>query len=419
VKATIAIVTGVPLAQNPRAVREAATLATAGYKVIVLGAEFRRPGAERDHALAGRHGFEFHPVGSLDGAGTLANTRAYWWRMRHRLGREVFKLCRLENPYQVGYFVPELTRAAVKLAADYYVLHVEQALWVGAVLLRHGRSFGVDMEDWYSEDLSPAVRAQRPLRRMRALEKQLLRGASHVSCPSHAMSVALVAEFGCPSPTVIYNAVSWGDRELIDDASVDRKEPRIPSIHWFSQTIGEGRGLEDLLAALPLVRAEAELHIRGNPANGFEEWLLGRLPQSWKARTFVHSPVPAAELLSRVAEHDIGFAGEQKYCRNKELTVSNKILAYMTGGLAVVASDTDGHREVAAAAGEAVCLYRAGDPRSLADELNRLLLQPGEMAARQKAALKAAESTFSWEKMSPVLLEAVRAGVRHQQGRVA
>jgi len=44
-------------------------------------------------------------------------------------------------------------------------------------------------------------------------------------------------------------------------------------------------------------------------------------------------------LLSRIAEHDIGFAGEMKHCRSRDLTVTNKILQYLLAGIAVVAGN--------------------------------------------------------------------------------
>ena len=43
---------------------------------------------------------------------------------------------------------------------------------------------------------------------------------------------------------------------------------------------------------------------------------------------FVHPVVHNDELLSRIAEHDIGFAGEMKYCQSRDLTVTNKIFTF-------------------------------------------------------------------------------------------
>ena len=115
----------------------------------------------------------------------------------------------------------------------------------------------------------------------------------------------------------------------------------------FSQTLGPGRGLEDLIAALPLVKRDAEIHLRGNPVSGFENWLAHRLPEDWRNRIVVYPLVTNAELLSRIAEHDVGFAGEPSLIRSRDLTVTNKILYYLLAGLAVLASDTTGQREVA------------------------------------------------------------------------
>src|SRR5262249_32781020 len=149
----------------------------------------------------------------------------------------------------------------------------------------------------------------------------------------------------------------WSERSRIDGVLKDRRNLHIPSIHWFSQTLGPGRGLEKLLAALPLVQHAAEIHLRGNPAAGFETWLRDRVPENWRERIFFHGLVSNEELLSRIAEHDIGFAGEGTYCRSRDLTVTNKILHYLLGGLVVVASDTTGQREVASQTPEAVMLY--------------------------------------------------------------
>src|ERR1039458_8105828 len=101
--------------------------------------------------------------------------------------------------------------------------------------------------------------------------------------------------------------------------------------------------------------------------------MASQIPSEWRSRVFLHDVVPHEMLLSRIAEHDIGFAGEEKYCRNKDLNVSNKILHYLLAGLAVVASDTAGQREIAERAPGAVHLYPSGRPDALAEQINRLL----------------------------------------------
>jgi hypothetical protein len=166
------------------------------------------------------------------------------------------------------------------------------------------------------------------------------------------------------------------------------------------------------LAAIPLLKYNVEIHLRGNPSIGFEDWVMTQVPDQWRNRIFIHSLVENDELLSRIAEHDIGFAGEINFCRNKDLTISNKILHYLLGGLAVVASDTAGQKEVAEQAPGAVVLYAAGEVQALADALNGLLGSPECMRQAKAAALQAANKTFCWERQEGALLEAFERALR-------
>jgi hypothetical protein len=409
---SIVLLSGSHLCHNPRVVKEAATLAREGYNVMVLGAWTDPQLKARDRALVSQAPFSFTAV--IDAAG---RTPMNWVsrsarRLLSRLARVAHRWTGAESRLLLGPTVTAMTREARELGSDLYVAHSEPALFVAKTLAQAGRRVAVDLEDWYSEDLLPEARGSRPVGLLRALEQDLLRAGAYSSCPSHAMSEALASELECPRPAVIYNAFPWSDRSSLDALSIDRADRSRRSIHWYSQTLGPGRGLEELFAALPGVRADAEVHLRGVPARGFEEWLALRTPEAWRNRVFKHPLVPNEALLSRIAEHDIGFAGETRAIRSRDLTVTNKILHYLLAGLAVVASDTAGQREVDSLAPGAVQLYPAGDVTRLASELNLLLDSPAILEARKAAALRAAESTFCWEKQEPRLLESVQRSLR-------
>jgi hypothetical protein len=403
----IAILTGVSLAHNPRPVKEAMTLARAGFEVVVYGASPDLVKLDVDKALARRHGFAFKSVVATSQVKCIKRLQSIWPPIRTRLGNGLFRFINMPNRWQLGSCVPELLCAARTANADYYIVHLEQGAWVGARLLNSGCSVGLDIEDWYSEDLLPEARNQRPLRLLQDLERKLLTNGAHATCPSRAMSNALAQHYKCPPPAVVYNAFSWSERGSVDGLLKDRMNRNVPSIHWFSQTLGTGRGLEDLLAALPHVHHAAEIHLRGNPAAGFESWLRNSVPQYWRDRIFLHGLVSNEELLSRVAEHDIGFAGEMKYCRSRDLTVTNKILYYLLAGLAVIASDTAGQCEVAEQAPDAVLLYPSGDSSTLAAKINLFLGSSYRMERAKAAALQAAKQTFCWERQEKVLLQMV------------
>jgi glycosyltransferase involved in cell wall biosynthesis len=163
-----------------------------------------------------------------------------------------------------------------------------------------------------------------------------------------------------------------------------------------------------LFAALSFLNLNIEIHLRGVVARGCDHWLTRLLPESYRSRVFVHPPVRNAELLSRIAEHDIGFAGEPKSPLSRDVTVTNKILQYLLAGLAVIASDTAGQREIADQATGAITIYPAGDSRALAGVVRGLVLSPERLAAGKQDALSAAKRRFSWELIEPELIGSFR-----------
>jgi glycosyltransferase involved in cell wall biosynthesis len=411
-QARVLVVTGSHLCHNPRAHKEAAALSAAGFDVEVLGAWTETSLADQDRAMLRTSQFRYTPVVDLTRGDFSAVRSRHCARLRRGLSVRAHRLFRIESRWQLGNVYPALRRAVSRTAADLAIAHSETALAAVSDFRRRGQQSGVDMEDWFSEDLLPAARRNRPLRMLHQLESDLLVHGGFSSCPSGVMSQALAEAYGCRLPTVIYNAGAWAERDALDGLRKDRRDDTCPSIHWFSQTIGAGRGLEDLFAALPHLSYPAQLHLRGKPMANFAGWLAERVPEGWRDRVTVHGLVPHNELLSRIAEHDIGFAGEMKYCPSRDLTVTNKILQYMLAGVAGVASDTAGQREVAEKAPGAVLIYPSGDPVGLAASLNALLGSRERLRQAKDAALAAAKEHFCWERQAGKLVNAVAAALQ-------
>jgi hypothetical protein len=408
----IVLISGNSLCHNPRVMKAATTLVRRGYDVHVLGAWLDADLKERDQAMLAQAQFRFEPVFDATLPGFFRTAAHTLQRARRKAANVVHGLTGWQSRDQLGYGVGRLLARARALKADLYIAHSEPALYVAWRLVQDGRRAGVDMEDWYSQDLLADARAQRPLDLLRRLERELLVKGAYATCPSRAMSEALVAAYGGKPPAVIYNAFPAAERAPIDGVRRDRRDTGLPSIYWFSQTLGPGRGLEDLIAALPLFDRDVEIHLRGRAVPGMTEWIKLRTPEHWRQRVFLHPLVPNEELLSRLAEHDIGFAGEQPYCRSRDLTVTNKILHYLLGGLAVVSSDTAGQREVAMQANGAVTLYEPGNSAALAQALRTLIGSPDGLARAKAASLQAAEQTFCWERQEPVLLRHIQEALR-------
>lgn len=405
--ADVVLLTGSSLCHNPRVLKEAAALAGAGYRVCVLGAWLDAGFKRRDLRLLGELSFDYVAVLDVTLPGALPRAAHLLRRARGRAAGLSYRVAGHQSLSQLGPAVGPLFAAALRTPADLYIAHSEPGLYVARELACRGRRVAADMEDWFSEDLLPDARRERPRPLLQSLERDVLAAGICAFCPSQAMAGALAREYGCAPACVIYNAFPWADRRRLDGAVRDRRDRSLASIYWFSTTIGPGRGLETLFAALPLVTSEAELHLRGSVAPGFAAFAAARIPAGWRDRVFFHPPVDNDELLPRIAEHDIGFAGEVPHCRNRDLTVTNKLLHYLLGGLAVVASDTTGQREIVDRVPSGVLGYAPDDPAALAAALNRLLGSPERLRQAKAASLAAAERTFCWERQEPVLLRAI------------
>jgi len=202
-----------------------------------------------------------------------------------------------------------------------------------------------------------------------------------------------------------YNVFPWAERQQMDQLQRDRRNLHLPSLHWFSQTIGPGRGLETLFQALPYLTLPIEIHLRGNYSESTRQWLEPLVPPAWRDRLFIHSTVPNAELLSRIAEHDIGLALECTDIPSRNLTITNKLGQYLQAGLAVIATDTAGQREVLEQYPAVGRLIPSKDPLALSQAMEDLLQAPEKLTTAKAAALIAAKEQFCWEQQVMVLLQ--------------
>ncbi len=400
--------------------KEADALTGAGGEVEVLGSGASPTYRQRDAKLAAGKKWKF--TGLMSG---LSVVEKLIFRVQRYLGNQAHRWLGWENRWQLGPMAELLLKEGRKRKADLYIAHSEAGMWAAEQLRKEGRGVGVDMEDWFSEDLLPEARRARPIRLLKELEKNLLCHGVHSTCTSEAMADALVEAYGCRRPTVIRNVFPLKDRETIDrkwkdrpgmarwmscnDPQAARPKEAPVSIHWFSQTVGPGRGLEALFQALDGLEGNWELHLRGN-LKGYEGWLERVCPTSVKGKMKVHGLVQNEELPSRIAEHDIGFAGELGEPPSRNLTITNKFFQYLQAGLAAVASETAGQQEAAKSAPRAVVLFASGDSLSLREKLREFLTDNDGMNRARSSAWQSGLK-MSWENESARLLGSIGKGL--------
>ncbi|MCX6936327.1 MAG: glycosyltransferase [Verrucomicrobia bacterium] len=399
--ARILILTNSPLCRNPRVVKEATTLGSAGYDVTVLGISNHFPSIAIDRDLVARSPFRHLSVDMLGRKSPPPHRLAVWLRrLQHRAARELCHRLDWQLASALGPAGP-LLRAALRHPADLIIAHNEIPHWCVSRLIAAGRRVAADIEDWHSEDLLPHERSGRPLRLLRAGERYLLHHAAYTTTTSHALADALHARYGGRRPEVITNSFPLGP------FLAHPSPPLPPSFFWFSQTTGPGRGLELFLAAWSGTTQPSRLVLLGETRLGYRQRLLESLPESFRARVTFLPLVPPDQLPALIARHDIGLALEKDFIVNRDLTITNKILQYLNAGLAVVASNTQGQREVLTRGPEAGLLVSLHETTALTTQLDALLADPARLARRRLAARQLAEQLFCWEKEAPRLLALV------------
>lgn len=399
----VCILTQSHLCRNPRVVKEAVSADAAGFNVVII-TTFSNPDLlAEDYKLIENTGVV------LKGAINLIPSEASsWYRFRQRVARrvagEAIARFGIENVYALGYDYHKNLSAAINEKADLYICHQEISTVIGCRLIKKGFKVAFDIEDWYSHDLLPEANRSRPLKLLEASEKFALQKGVLSYTTSEALAAALGKFAGTQPPKVLQNVFPFSDRETLDGKVKDRVDLTMPSIHWYSQTIGPGRGIEFLIESLADVDIPLEFHLRGRMFEGFQQELINRFPGNKGHRLYFHPLVPHRELLSRIAEHDIGLATEEYQPESRNLTITNKILQYLQGGIAVLATDTAGQQEVAREAPAAVFLFTNKDRHGFSGLMNSLLKDPEKLTAAKQAAVDSAREKFCWEKQEPMLI---------------
>jgi glycosyltransferase involved in cell wall biosynthesis len=419
--ARILILIGGHLCTAPRPQKEATALAAAGHEVRVVGLWFDEALAQRDRALLAHQTWTFDPV--LDFRPGQASRLGV--RLQAKTARKLYQWVGLHHPALLGYGAPRLLQVAQAHRADLTIVHSEAGLWVGQQLLKQGYAVGVDFEDWFSQDLLPTAHHQRPIRWIAELEAFLLQHCCYRLTTSQAMAAAMANHYQVTPPTVVYNVFPKSAPPSENSSSATcptqtsapspEKSPENPParrtgeavrLHWFSQTIGPGRGLELLFAALSRLTVSVEVHLRGHCSPKNQSWLAQHIPLGWANQVHIHPTVSNDELPAHIAENDIGLALEQTSPPSRDLTITNKLFQYLQAGLAVIATDTAGQREVFQQFPAIGQVVEAQDATALAAAIETLVCHPAQLKAAKAAARQAAETQLCWELEGQTLVAA-------------
>lgn len=387
---SICIITGSHLCRNPRVVKEANLLAVDGFNVTIWT-------IWTDSSLVIKDALLLLP--QVNYRGINYTSKKSLQTFRARLARKLSNLLngylKTELPFSLNYGISRLYEAIVNNRSDLYICHQETGLYIGCKLMEKGYKVGFDLEDWYSEDLLPEARRERPVKLLQQLERKALSEGAFCYTTSRAMADAMADKFQTSAPQVVLN--TFPAIELKEPGLKPAGEPL--QLVWFSQTIGPGRGLEVLMASLQYLKdIPLCIHLRGQINEEYRKDLLSTLSmRSAIHQIEFHGLCPPDDLPGWLAMQDIGLALELNHPPSRDITITNKILQYLQAGLCVVGSQTAGHIEVASKATKAVFLFQQEDAQELASHIRNLYEQPDLLLNAKRAAHLAAREIFNWD----------------------
>lgn len=395
-KKRICIVSDKHLCTNPRVWKEAETLVENGYEVSIVtrftSAALRKRDEDMLQALSGKLNY-IPAVNLIPGEGK--SIASLFYRMRTKGALIAKQYLGIDSPYLLSSAPELLTSAALREGADLYIVHTEIGLVVGKELVSAGQKVAFDIEDWYSRDyLVPT----RPVKLLSSLERFALHNGVYVSCPSGSMSEALHLVYGGNKPVVLYN--SFPAQELFK-----KEEDSIPSLIWFSQTIGPGRGLEKIINTLKHVDVKVRLTLVGDCKQDYMQKLQEMMPVQKGHELIILPQVNYHDLHRFLCRFDIGLALEEKTPDNKEKTISNKMFQYLQAGLKVLATDTDGQKEIADHFQESVLVVDTNNTSGW----SAVLLELINNKVNKQALVDKYNAGFSWDNEEKKLLSHVEA----------
>lgn len=399
---SIVILTDRHMCDNPRVWKEANYLCQTGFKVVVLTSWFDSSKLKKDRLLLDPR-IEYVPyLNQIPNETRLISRSLY--RGRSFFARLLKRFLNVETIWLISYSPRQLFRKALEYPADLYLAHVETGLYAGVKLLITGSKVAFDFEDWYSEDY--LVR-ERPVKLLRSLEKIALEKGAFAYCPSQSMANSLAVLYPQHHRIeAIYNGFS--SKESICQNEIPKVKR---SIVWFSQTIGPGRGLESVIKSLALISNKVILILIGNCDPSYKESLMRLFPASKGHELQILPPVDHSRLTAEIARFSIGLAIEQKYPRSRNETITNKILQYLQAGLQVLASDTNGQREVASYFPGTVKVVDLNDESQVAIEIEKLLKRDEVVLVNN---LRIFDEIFSFEAQQKKLFNLIQTELHGQ-----
>jgi glycosyltransferase involved in cell wall biosynthesis len=267
---------------------------------------------------------------------------------------------------------------------------------------RHGGGLVHDSHELFMEAGS-AARLPLPARRLlRRMEARASRKADAVITVNPSIAVELHNRYGV-DPVVLMNCPPLSPERKHGKLRDHLKLGKRPLILYHG-AISPGRGVEQLVEAIPLLPPDAAVVLLGY---GDMARVYSALADddAYRGRLYVVPAVPISDLPNWICDADVGIIAFQPVDYNNVLGTPNKLFEYMEAGVPMIVSDFPEMRRIVTETGAGIA-RDTSTAASLAAAIGELLDDSAdEKAARRGRARTAAEGTYNWAVQSQQLLK--------------
>lgn len=399
---------------NPRLVKEADTLTSVGHDVFVVTKRVDSWSDTRDQDLLQRKGWKCLRTNMLRES---EDGKRQWLltAIRSKLALRTYavlpSLMLAEEAYYRGF--SQVLALALSTRADLYIAHTQGALPIAArAALRRGAPYSFDCEDLLAEEASDGLQNPWLRRAILQIENAYLPGAAYITATSRAMAAHLAERYRVAMPRVIRNVFS---REQLHGIAPPPQRTRNKAVEmvWMSATVGPGRGLEDAVAALSCLPEHVRLTIFGRMLPSYMPVFQALVQNRRLNNRVTVKPIPEPDqVMSTLADFDVGLTLDPNDCLNRSLTICNKLFLYLQAGLMIVATDTPGQREIMDDVPGCGILYPSGDPDALVSRVLPYVLDSLQLLDAKREAWQSGQFRYNWEVEQGEFLQAFQSATR-------
>lgn len=258
--------------------------------------------------------------------------------------------------------------------------------------------FGFDMEDYHPDELTDAVHEKK---RREQIIRSTLKDARYVSCSAELISKKLKSLLKGKGPglKVVENIFPR------DQFVYCNKNNKKLNFVWFSQNISLNRGLEKFIPILQEFDDKIKLTLIGQLNSDIRQ--TGLLEKDFIE---ILPPLCQKDLNKKICESDVGLAIEdEKNNENRNLCLTNKIIAYYQAGLYILATDTLAQRAFIVKRQKPGIICK-NDGASIRKALNYILTNRAEIRQARRQRFNDARK-YCWESKSKKLSQIWKEGI--------